>query len=187
VDARVSPDVRAARVSDARDIASIYAPIVRDSAISFETEPPDEREMRHRIEATLPVLPWLVCERGGEIVGYGYASAFHPRPAYRWATELSVYVAHSARGAGVGGALGNSLLSVLTRQGFVSAIALIALPNAPSVGLFESLGFVPVGTHHRVGFKLGRWYDVGRWERPLAERSPDPSPPVPFARLGAAP
>jgi L-amino acid N-acyltransferase YncA len=175
--------IRGARPSDARAIARIYEPVVRDTAWSFETEPPAEDEMRRRIRSTLETMPWLVCEADGCVVGYGYGAPFHARGAYRWTVELSVYVAAGARGRGVGRSIATSLLSCLKTLGYVNAVAAIALPNRASVGLFESLGFRSVGVHQGVGYKLGRWHDVGRWELSLAPRSGDPRPPAPFTGL----
>ena len=175
--------VRVARRSDARDIADIYGPIVRDTATSFEIEPPDAPELRRRIAATLEMYPWLVYENERGLSGYAYASAFHARPAYRWAAEVSVYVRARSRRRGVGRTLLTSLLDALRRQGFFSAVALIALPNEPSVTLFSSVGFRRVGAHHAVGYKLGRWHTVGRWERSLARRVANPSEPTPFEEL----
>ena len=81
---------------------AIYAPIVRDTAISFELEPPTIEEMRQRIVKTLEHLPWLVCERRGDILGYVYASQHRTRPAYQWSVDVSVYV-HAELGARVWG------------------------------------------------------------------------------------
>ena len=82
-------------------VASIYAPLVRDTAISFETEPPDAREMARRIESTLPRHPWLVHEEDGVARGYAYAGHHRARAAYRWSVEVSVYVAPQAHRSGV--------------------------------------------------------------------------------------
>jgi L-amino acid N-acyltransferase YncA len=65
-------------------VQAICVPIVRDSAISFAVHPPSVDDMQRRITATLARRPWLVCERGGEILGCAYASRHHERAAYRW-------------------------------------------------------------------------------------------------------
>ncbi|MFN2490416.1 MAG: N-acetyltransferase family protein [Actinomycetota bacterium] len=177
------PPVRAARLSDAERIAEIYEPVVRSTAISFETEPPQADDMRRRMRETLPLYPWLAHDPGERVDGYGYAAAHHERPAYLWTVEVSLYVDAESRGAGVGRRIALGLLEVLRAQGFVNAIASIALPNAASVALFESLGFTPVGVDRAIGYKLGWWRDVGRWRCRLAEPRADPAPPVPFERL----
>jgi L-amino acid N-acyltransferase YncA len=120
---------------------------------------------------------WLVYEHAGRVLGYGYAAPYHGRPAYRWSVEVSIYVAEEARGKGVGRELLSQLVSRLTRRGFVNAFAAIALPNQASVRLFESSGFNKVGHLQSAGFKLGRWHDVGWWQRQLRK------PPVPPGQL----
>ena len=172
--------LRAATPADAAAIAGIYAPFVTASAVSFETEPPDADAMRARIEAGGGLYPWLVSEADGALVGYASATAFRPRPAYRFAVETSIYLRAEASGQGLGRALYAPLLAALEAQGFTQAIAAITLPNEASVRLHERLGFARAGTYRQVGWKLGAWHDVGLWQRPLAT-SPDPpaepSPP----------
>ncbi|HZL99660.1 MAG TPA: arsinothricin resistance N-acetyltransferase ArsN1 family B [Planctomycetota bacterium] len=178
--------VRVARGDDAGSVAAIYAPVVRETAISFELEPPDEPAMRRRIEETLAVRPWLVCERDGELLGYAYAAMHRERAAYQWCVETSVYIAAAARRQGVGRALYAALLPLLARQGYVHAYAGITLPNAASVGLHETLGFRPIGVYRRIGFKLGAWHDVGWWDLTLPGSGlpARPAAPVPFPLVG---
>ena len=152
--------IRRAALADAEQIQAIYAPIVRDTAISFETVVPDAAEIRRRIDALADRYPWLVFEVGRDILGYAYASAHRSREAYRWCVELAVYVEAGHHGRGIGRALYSALLDLLRHQRFVNAYAGIALPNPSSIALHQSLGFQPVGTYSRVGFKLGRWHDV---------------------------
>jgi phosphinothricin acetyltransferase len=175
----MSCEIRIAREDDAAAIRAIYAPIVRDTAISFEDEPPSVAEMACRIRDTLVAYPYLVAEDGGRLLGYVYASAHRARAAYRWSVDVTAYVAAGARRTGVGRALYRALLGVLTRQGFHSAYAGIALPNDASVALHEAVGFEPVGVYREVGFKHGRWHDVGWWRRALAQATP-PAEPMKF-------
>jgi len=157
--------------ADAIRLAKIYRPVVEETATSFEEQAPDAAEMERRVRATLPTHPWLVAVEGDEerVVGYAYAGPVRSRPAYRWSVEVSVYVEAGARRRGVGRRLCGALLGVLETQGFCRAYAGITLPNPPSVALHEALGFRPVGTYRRVGFKHGAWHDVGWWQRSLAE------------------
>ena len=180
------PTIRLATADDAARVQAIYAPIVRDTAISFEVDPPGVPEMGRRIAHTLVTLPWLVSERDGETLGFAYAAAHRTRPAYRWSVDVSVYVTGHARRAGVGRGLYVPLLALLTAQGFTSAHAGITLPNPASVGLHQALGFTPVGVYRAVGFKLGSWHDVGWWQRRLREPTVPPPPPAPLPDLPAA-
>lgn len=170
--------IRLATAGDAGPVAAIYAPNVTGSIISFESEPPDADEMRRRIAGTLERYPWLVCERGGRVLGYAYAGAHGSRAAYRWSVDVSVYVHAEAHRTGVGRALYTSLLAALRVQGFYNAYAGATLPNPASVGLHEAMGFRPVGVYRKVGYKMGAWHDVGWWHLALRERVGDPAPPA---------
>ena len=162
---------------DAEAVQRIYAPFVRDTAVSFELAPPGVEEVRARIAKILPRHPWLVLEEGGEVLGYVYASPHRERPAYAWSVDTTVYVDEKHRRRGVGRALYASLFAVLELQGFHNAFAGIALPNPGSVGLHEALGFQPIGVYRQVGYKLGRWHDVGWWQRPLRAGDGEPEAP----------
>ena len=164
--------IREATKRDAGAIAAIYGPIVRDTAISFEEEAPSAAEIARRIAAIRPRLPYLVAERDGAVIGYAYAGPHRQRSAYRFAVDVTVYVAGDAHRGGTGRGLYERLLRDLGERGLHRAYAAIALPNAPSVGLHEALGFRHVGTFHEVGFKFGRWHDVGWWERDLTRTEP---------------
>jgi phosphinothricin acetyltransferase len=152
--------IRSATPDDAARIAEIYAPYVRGTAVSFETEAPNEAAVRERILAISIAYPWLVCESDGMILGYAYASGHSERAAYKWSVDTTVYVDAPVHRRGIGRALYASLLAVLRHQGYRRAYACVTLPNEPSIGLHEALGFRNIGVFHGVGFKLGAWRDV---------------------------
>jgi L-amino acid N-acyltransferase YncA len=176
---RESRLVRGATVEDAAACAALYAPYVRDTVVSFELAPPTAGEMAARIEAALARHAWVVLEDGGHLVGYAYGTTFNPRAAYDWSTSVSVYTG-TARRTGAGRALYAALLERLAARGFRTALAGVALPNDASVGLHTAMGFEPVGTYRRVGWKLGRWHDVTWFQRPLGDGpGDDGAPPAP--------
>ena len=179
----MSATIRVAFPEDAEAILTIYTPIVRDTAISFEVEPPTPLEMHERIATTLRRLPWLVCEHQGEVLGYVYASPHRARAAYQWSVDVSVYIHAQVRRTGMGRALYHALFQLLSLQGFYQGFAGITLPNPASVGLHEALGFQPVGVYQAVGYKLGVWHDVGWWQRTLQPRPSLPTPPTAFEVL----
>jgi len=155
--------IRLARPDDTDSIAAIYAPIVRDTVISFEIDPPTPAEMRQRIAATMVTHPWLVAEKDGVIVGYAYASQHRTCSAYCWSCDVTVYMAEAARGRGLGTRLYTDLFGILCAQGFHAAFAGIPLPNAASVARHEKAKFQHVGIYRHVGYKHGAWHDVGWW------------------------
>ena len=165
---------------DAAACAAIYAPHVEDNPVSFEERAPDAAEMAARIERIQKTHPWLVAERGGEVVGYAYACPHRQRTAYRWSVDVSVYVAAGHVGEGIGRALYAALFERLRAQRFRMAYAGITLPNPASVALHESLGFAQVGTMREVGWKLGAWRDVGWFQLELSPAGSEP-PPEPLA------
>ena len=159
----------------------------QESDDSFEVEPPTPLEMRARIATTLQQLPWLVCTRQEEVLGYVYASPHRARTAYQWSVDVSVYIAERFQRLGVGRALYSALFTMLTLQGFYNAFAGITLPNPASVGLHEALGFQPVGVYKAVGYKLGAWHDVGWWHLVLREPSQPCAPPVDLNAVRSSP
>lgn len=177
--------IRMATPGDADAIADIYAPYVRDTAISFEAVPPAGQEMRSRLTTTLCRLPWLVLTDGDMIGGYAYASPHGERAAYRWSVDVSLYLSASYHRQGHGRRMYAALFNVLAAQGYVNAYSAIVLPNPASVGLHEALGFRRVGLFNRVGFKNGAWRDIGWWHRPLADPSAQPDDPRPWSDLPA--
>ena len=175
-------NLRVATPDDAPAIAAIYGPIVANTTISFELEPPTVDEMRSRIESTLQRLPWLVSlDDAGCVNGYVYAGKHRERAAYQWAVDTTAYIREDARGQGIGRRLYEALFDELVKLGYYQAFAGIALPNAASVGLHEAVGFTPLGVYRQVGFKMGSWRDEGWWQKQLQEPSHEPTAPRVFA------
>ncbi len=169
---------------DAAACAAVYAPFVRNTAVSLEEDAPDAAELARRMETIGATHPWLVAERGDELAGFAYGSPHRLRASYRWAADVSVYVDPAHHRRGIGRALYGALFDLLRAQGLRVACAGITVPNPASVGLHESLGFELVGIYRRIGYKHGAWRDVGWWQLPLDPRAADPPPePGPPVRL----
>ncbi len=158
--------IRPARGADAEALARIYNPYIRETVITFEEDAVSAADMAARVAQVNGLsLPWLVVERSGRVVGYSYATRWKVRSAYRLSTETAVYLEPESCGQGIGSQLYAQLLAELHDRGIHIALAGIALPNAPSIALHERLGFRKVGQLVEIGFKLGRWVDVGYWQR----------------------
>ncbi|GAB2618179.1 arsinothricin resistance N-acetyltransferase ArsN1 family B [Novilysobacter erysipheiresistens] len=158
--------IRDATPADAAALAGIYNHYIRDTTVTFEEAAVSEAEMASRIaEVRSAGLPWLVAEdEAGVVLGHAYASKWKGRCAYRFAVETTVYLDATAHGRGLGRQLYERLLAMLREAGMHVAIGGIALPNPASIALHEKLGFRKVGQFEEVGFKLGRWVDVGYWQ-----------------------
>ena len=159
--------IRPVTLYDAPAIAAIYNPFVLGTAVTFEEAAVTPEEMTQRIAALTKTHPWLVFETGGSVAGYAYASAWKTRSAYRLTVESAIYVDMERHRKGIGSQLYSALLTELSMKGIHAVLGGIALPNAASVALHERLGFEKVGQLREVGWKLGRWVDVGYWERRL--------------------
>jgi phosphinothricin acetyltransferase len=179
MDRRASqPHLRSATPADAPACAAIYAPYVTDTAISFETVAPGAEEMAGRIAAAVRTHAWVVFEHDGKVVGYAYGGPFESRAAYRWSCAVSVYVELGRRRTGAGRALYSALFARLADRGFRTAVAGMTVPNDASSGLHRAMGFEPVGTYRRIGWKHDAWHDVAWMQRPLATGQDPPSEPV---------
>ena len=178
--------IRIATPEDADAIAAIYAPYVRDTAISFEWGPPSVEEMRGRIRQTLERFPWLVAVDDDRLVGYAYATGYRSRAAYQWSAEVSVYVGREAHRRGAGGMLYDTLIALLALQGYRTLYGVIALPNEASVSFHERKGFVRIGTFPAAGFKHGAWHDVLWMRRGIEQADAAPAPPTPLPALDPA-
>ena len=156
--------IRAATARDADAICAIYNPHIRGTIVTFEEIEVPILEMTERIAGIAQSFPWLVAEQNGALLGYAYAGFFSKRSAYRHSVETSIYVDEAARGRGLGAELYFALLDRLRAMPLRTALGLIALPNAASVALHEKCGFKKVAHLSDVGFKFGRWIDVGYWQ-----------------------
>jgi phosphinothricin acetyltransferase len=163
--------IRSAHADDAKAISAIYNPYILNTTISFEEEAVTDAAMAQRIaDVQGGGLPWLVAERDGKVLGYAYATKWRVRHAYRFSVESSVYLAPEAARQGVGSALYTALLAQLAERGVHLVIGGIALPNDASVALHEKMGYEKVAHFREVGFKFGRWLDVGYWQKTWLNR-----------------
>jgi phosphinothricin acetyltransferase len=182
--------VRLARESDLPAINTIYNHYVAHSTCTYQTEPSTAAERAkwfHEHHTTLrlegkaddsgnlaawrPQYPITVAihpERPEEILGWASLNPFHPRAAYKFTAENSVYVHHAHHRQGIGRALLADLCIRADALGFRSIIALISADQVASMALHRSFGFVDAGFLRNVGHKFNRWLDVA-----YLQRSPD--------------
>jgi L-amino acid N-acyltransferase YncA len=175
--------LRLATPADAAGILQIYAPYIENTSFTFETEVPSENAFAERISSYLVNWPWLVMEQNGIIAGYAYASRYRERVAYQWSVECSVYVHDDFQQKGIAGQLYQTLFHFLRKQGFRNVYAVINLPNEKSVAFHEKTGFTYFATYEQVGYKLGKWKNVGWWRLILNDFGDEPAAPKSFSEL----
>jgi len=175
--------IRVATTDDAGSILKIYAPYIENTSYTFEIEVPSIESFQERISNYLLAYPWLVCELNGVIAGYAYGSKHRERIAYQWSVEASVYVHDAFQRMRVGQALYVALIEILKLQQFRNVYAVINLPNEKSVAFHEKMGFEYFATYAKVGYKLGKWKNVGWWQLQLNEYSSEPPPPLKFLEM----
>lgn len=175
--------LRLATPADADQVLQVYAPYVRDTAVSFEYQPPTSAQMTARMEEILETYPYLVWDEPDGIKGYAYAHRYGPREAYSWVAELSIYTHPSVQGTGVAEALYRALIQLLREQGVWRAYAIVTWPNPSSRRFHEKLGFRVYGQFPNAGYKHGQWYDVLHMELALREGNGTPAPLRPLDDL----
>lgn len=174
-------EIKIASPSDAEAILNIYAPYIKNTAVTFEYEVPSVEEFRKRIVHTLKKYPYLLALKGGEIIGYAYAGPLHVRAAYAWSAETSIYVKKDYKGKGTGRALYEALEYVLKKQNVINSNACIAYPEKEdqfltrdSVKFHSRLGYQKVAEFHQCAYKFGTWYNMVWMEKFLREHPQKP-------------
>ena len=156
--------IRDVKASDAAAITRIYNPYILDTVITFEENPITAEEIESRITTILNLgYPYIVAEQEGQVIGYAYAGQWRTRAAYKHTVETSIYLEQTLRGQGLGKILYKDLLKRLKELDVHVVLGGITLPNPVSVALHEKLGFKEVAHFKEVGYKFGRWLDVGFW------------------------
>lgn len=156
--------IRHVKPSDAGELCRIYNAYIMNTRITFEETPLTVKDMRSRIREITTAYPWLVYEKRGKVFGYTYASRWKERSAYRYTVEAGIYIDPGQTGKGIGLELSERLIGELRKRSFHTIICGIALPNRASIALCKKFGFKRVAHFREVGFKLGKWVDVGYWE-----------------------
>jgi phosphinothricin acetyltransferase len=160
--------IRKAVDADARDICEIYNHYVTKTTVTFEENPVPEDAMRQRMVVIQKDFPYLCCEKEGRVCGYAYLNSWKARSAYRHTAESTVYLRDGEQGGGIGTRLYAALLDEAVRSGLHTVIGVVALPNEACRRMNEKLGFDQVAHFRQVGWKFGRWLDVGCWQKILS-------------------
>jgi L-amino acid N-acyltransferase YncA len=164
-------EIRPTTAADLPFVTEIYRHAVLYGTATFELIPPDLTEMTRRFGVlTEGGFPYFTAFLDGRVVGYAYAGAYRPRPAYRFTVENTVYLEPAIHRRGIGLQLLQRLITESEVRGYRQMIAVIGdSANAGSIGVHGKCGFQMIGTHRNVGFKFGRWLDTVEMQRALGE------------------
>lgn len=164
--------IRQATENDVSAILDIFNDALIHSTAVYSYEPATHDEQlawfKHKQEEHIPVF---VAEDELGLLGYITYGQFRPRPAYRYAMELSIYVDQRARNQGVGKALMEVILDHTEKQGIKTLICGIDSENKASIALCTKFGFRHSGTLKHVGYKFGHWLDLAFYQLEL--KGPD--------------
>lgn len=161
--------VRPARKEDCGRIAEIYNYYIENTTISFEEALVTKDDIEKRLDRIARVFPWIVYEDERGIEGYAYLSAWKDRSAYRYTAETTIYVEKDEVGRGIGSILLEALIEEIKKTDIHILMAVIALPNEKSIQAHEKFGFRKAAHFCEVGYKHGKWIDVGYWELQFCE------------------
>ena len=175
--------IRMATKKDIPAILDIYAPYVRDTAISFEYSVPTLEAFTARFERITSRFPWLVWEENGKIIGYAYGSLPWERAAFQWCAEVSIYLHPDAHRKGIGSALYRVLEQLLALQGYWKVYAVVTTANQASVQFHEAAGYKLTASFPNCGFKHGSWHGTLWLEKPLSSVEMPTSTPIPVSAI----
>ncbi len=157
--------IRHATNTDAETIANIYNYYIQNTVTTFEESPLSARDIIGRMEKVKRLgLPWLVAEKESKVIGYAYATKWNERGAYRNTVETTVYLSNAWFSKGWGTKLYEALFTELRHISIHVVIGGVTLPNPASIALHEKFGMEKVAHFKEVGYKFGKWLDVGYWQ-----------------------
>jgi phosphinothricin acetyltransferase len=148
--------------SDWVDVRAIYLEGIETGNATFETEAPSWEAWD---SAHMPEPRLAARDGSGRVLGWAALTPVSGRCVYAGVGDLSVYVAASARGRGVGRALLEALIEASERAGIWTLQAGIFPENVASLELHRGCGFCEVGRRERIGKLKGVWRDVLLLER----------------------
>ena len=176
--------IRMATKDDAKAILAIYAPYVKETAITFEYEVPSLIDFEARIIQTLSRYPYLVAQKkDGTIVGYAYAGVYKGRAAYDWSCEVTIYLAKDVKSQGLGTRLYQALEVELQKLNIIQVLACVTAGNIGSIKFHEKLGYEQVGFFSNLGYKFNEWYDVVWLQKTIQPVTIPPKKFIPYKRI----
>lgn len=167
--------IRPIRISDIPECVLLYNRYITETTVTFEFDPLTEEQFCDRVRRITQNYPYYVYEddETGAVLGYAYLDCYSERKAYRFTSDLSIYLAMDARGRGIGRALYEAIEAEAYRRGFYTVVAIVTSENAASMAFHEAMGFVKMADFENMGNKFGRWLGVRYYRKNLRTASPD--------------
>lgn len=176
-------EIRPALIEDVPKLTEIYAPYVRETAVTFDYQVPSAEAFAALIQSTLRKYPFLVAKEDEKILGYAYVSDYKKKKAYDWSVETTIYVRQDAQRSGIGSRLYEAMENYLLKQHICNLYACITYPNPASIAFHERFGYKIAAHFSNSGYKLGKWYDIVWMEKHLDPHPVPPEPFIPFPEL----
>jgi len=142
-------------------VRAIYAAGIVSGKATFDTEIPEWPAW----DAGHLGAPRLVARLGEEVVGWAALGPVSARACYRGVAEVSIYVAETAQGRGVGRLLMEALIGASEAAGIWTLHSSIHADNTTSIALHVRCGFRVVGRRERIARRADGWADTIIMER----------------------
>lgn len=161
--------IRDARPEDAAAIAAIWNPVIRDTAITFNSAEKSPDDIAAMIRARQgDGHGFLLAEAGGQVAGFATYAQFRGGVGYARTMEHTILLAPAAQGRGLGRALMTAVEDHARAGGALSIFAGVSAENPAGRAFHAAMGYAEVAILQRVGFKFGRAMDLVLMQKFLA-------------------
>jgi phosphinothricin acetyltransferase len=153
--------VRSAKEEDVKAILEIINfEISNTTSVYDHKERTTETQSAWLNKKEKEMMPVVVAEMNGTVVGYGTYGIFRPWDGYRYSIEHSMYVHNDSRGLGIGKLIMAELIKLATIAGYHTMIAGVDASNKGSYEFHKKFGFIEIGTFKEIGYKFNKWLDL---------------------------
>lgn len=156
--------IRPATAADAAAIAAVWNPVIRDTAVTFESVPKSPAD----IAALIAARPAFLVAGDGPIAGFATYQQFRGGTGYARTMEHTIILAPAAQGRGLGRALMAAVEDHARAGGAHSIFAGVSAENPNGVAFHAAVGYREVARLREVGWKFGRWMDLVLMQKLLA-------------------
>lgn len=153
--------IRSAVAADAPAVAAIWNPMIRDTAVTFNSaEKTPEGLAQDFADKAADGKAFLVAVSDGSVLGFATYGQFRGGVGYAHAMEHTIILSRSARGQGVGRALMQAIEDHARKGGAHVMMAGVSAENPDGVAFHAAVGYREMVRLPELGFKFGRWMDL---------------------------